>query len=430
MAVQTQIQTRRGTAASWTSTNPTLAAGEIGFESDTGKFKIGNGSTAWASLAYATNGAAVSPLTTKGDLYTYSTADARLPVGANGETIVADSSTSTGLRYTAGTVQANPIINSAMQIWQRGTSIALTTSAYTADRWQGFRNTTGSTASRQVTNDTTNLPNIQYCARVQRDSGNSSTTAVYFGQSLESVNSIPFAGKTITVSFYARAGATLISSGAAAISLNVQSGTGTDQNILTAGYTGSTNVISQPSITLTATWQRFTYTSAAVVPVTATELGLYFTLGFVGTAGASDFMEVTGVQIDVGSVALPFRTYAGTIQGELAACQRYFYLNTSGGTNSAFAGGFAFDASTLLAPNTMPVTMRIAPTLSATTGTNFYKVQGGGYVNNFNTLILWGATTTNVVFQNGSGTSLATQGQGLMLLTNNASSFVALSAEL
>jgi hypothetical protein len=52
MAVQTQIQVRRGTAASWTSTNPTLAAGEIGLESDTGEFKIGDGSTAWASLAY------------------------------------------------------------------------------------------------------------------------------------------------------------------------------------------------------------------------------------------------------------------------------------------------------------------------------------------------------------------------------------------
>jgi hypothetical protein len=56
MAVQTQIQTRRGAAATWTSTNPTLAAGEIGFESDTGNFKIGNGSTAWASLAYNLNG--------------------------------------------------------------------------------------------------------------------------------------------------------------------------------------------------------------------------------------------------------------------------------------------------------------------------------------------------------------------------------------
>lgn len=48
----TTIKLRRGTAAQWTSANPTLASGEPGVETDTGKFKIGDGSTAWASLAY------------------------------------------------------------------------------------------------------------------------------------------------------------------------------------------------------------------------------------------------------------------------------------------------------------------------------------------------------------------------------------------
>jgi hypothetical protein len=57
MAVVTQIQIRRGTAAQWTSTNPTLASGEQGYETDTGKMKIGDGSTAWNSLAYAITGA-------------------------------------------------------------------------------------------------------------------------------------------------------------------------------------------------------------------------------------------------------------------------------------------------------------------------------------------------------------------------------------
>ena len=52
MSVVTQIQVRRGTAAQWTSTDPTLASGEWGFETDTGKVKIGDGSTAWTSLSY------------------------------------------------------------------------------------------------------------------------------------------------------------------------------------------------------------------------------------------------------------------------------------------------------------------------------------------------------------------------------------------
>jgi len=52
MAVETKIQLRRDTAANWTTTNPVLGAGELGFETDTTKFKIGDGTTAWASLNY------------------------------------------------------------------------------------------------------------------------------------------------------------------------------------------------------------------------------------------------------------------------------------------------------------------------------------------------------------------------------------------
>jgi len=52
MAVETLIQFRRGAAATWTSQNPTLSAGEPGYESDTGKFKIGDGTAAWNSLDY------------------------------------------------------------------------------------------------------------------------------------------------------------------------------------------------------------------------------------------------------------------------------------------------------------------------------------------------------------------------------------------
>lgn len=53
MSVQTLIQLRRGAASQWTSINPTLSAGEVGYETDTGKYKIGDGITAWTSLKYA-----------------------------------------------------------------------------------------------------------------------------------------------------------------------------------------------------------------------------------------------------------------------------------------------------------------------------------------------------------------------------------------
>lgn len=53
MAVQTLIQIRRGSASQWTSTNPTLSAGEWGYETDSGRYKLGDGLTAWTSLDYA-----------------------------------------------------------------------------------------------------------------------------------------------------------------------------------------------------------------------------------------------------------------------------------------------------------------------------------------------------------------------------------------
>jgi hypothetical protein len=61
MAVQIQI--RRGTAAAWTSADPTLAAGEFAIETDTDKYKIGDGSTAWTSLGYSSLPSNVLPLT-------------------------------------------------------------------------------------------------------------------------------------------------------------------------------------------------------------------------------------------------------------------------------------------------------------------------------------------------------------------------------
>ena len=60
MAVQ--IQLRRDTASNWTSANPTLAAGEFAIETDTDKYKIGDGSTAWNSLGYSSLPSNVLPL--------------------------------------------------------------------------------------------------------------------------------------------------------------------------------------------------------------------------------------------------------------------------------------------------------------------------------------------------------------------------------
>ncbi len=65
------IKTRRDTAANWTSTDPTMADGEIGFESDTNRFKIGDGSTVWTSLAYVHPSSTMCQLSVQGVTHTY-----------------------------------------------------------------------------------------------------------------------------------------------------------------------------------------------------------------------------------------------------------------------------------------------------------------------------------------------------------------------
>jgi hypothetical protein len=397
-----------------------LAAGEIGFESDTNKFKIGTGSTAWASLPYA---ASISPLTTKGDLYAYSTADARLAVGADGETLVADSSTSTGLRYQAP-VNANPVLNSSFQIWQRGTSISYNNNQlYNADRWLSQLPGTG-TVSRQVTNDTTNLPFIQYCARLQRTAGQTATSGHFLYQNFESINSIPYAGKTVTYSFYARKGADY-SAASSALVANLYSGTGTDQNVL-ASYTGFATVATTTA-TLTATWQRFTVTGT--VATSATELSLGFSFTPVGTAGAADYFEVTGIQLEVGSVATPFKTYAATIQGELAACQRYYFRIVGTGNYDVFAYGSGWSSTAADMAINLPVAMRTIPASLDYSGL-LLQSYGTATVYAITNAFLGLATPTigNITIGVASGSSAGSVQRGL--LTNSTTAFIGFSAEL
>ena len=366
-----------------------------------------------------------SPLTAKGDLFTYSTASARLAVGNDGEQIVADSSTSTGLRYQAP-VNANPILNSSFQVWQRGTSIAGSAGSYlyTADRWQ-TNASTALTVSRQATGDTTNLPFIQYCARVQRNNASTATAAAVLTQSFESVNSIPYAGKTVTISFYARRGANF--SGASnQLELYLVSGTGTDQNAFVGGFTGATNVIYQTP-TLTTTWQRFSYT--ATVATTATQLATQFTYTPTGTAGAADFYEVTGVQLEIGSVATPFKTYAGTIQGELDACQRYYWRQT-GQAYLTYGTGSAQDTRYTNIVVNNPVAMRTVA--SAIEYANLAVFDGQTIVGSPTAIAILGNNSSQLVsyVQFDKTASVAQYRPYVLLNNNNAAGYLGLSAEL
>jgi hypothetical protein len=188
-------------------------------------------------------------------------------------------------------------------------------------------------------------------------------------QNWETVNSIPFAGKTVTLSFYARAGANF-SAASSILTARLVSGTGTDQNWYLSGFTNQTSPINQ-SATLTTTWQRFAYTGTVATNVT--QLGLGFLATPTGTAGANDWYEITGVQLDVGtwtaSTAPTFRRAGGTIQGELAACQRYLPVHYVGNTTIGILGQ-ATGTGTAYYTAPFSVQPRVAPTgITITAGT-------------------------------------------------------------
>jgi hypothetical protein len=376
----------------------------------------------------------------KGDIVAASANDtpARLAVGNNGETLVADSSTSTGLRYNPQNALANPVINGGMDIWQRGTSVSVAaslSSVYTADRWALNTNANqATTVSRQSVSDSTNLPNIQYCARVQRNASQTGTSQLFFGSNFEIANSVPLAGKTITFSFYARAGANY-SPSSSALNIYLFTGTGSSEhNRLNSGpYTGEATPINNQTVTLTTTWQRFAI--SVTLGTAVTQMCPAFAPVPVGTAGAADYFEVTGIQIDLGtytaSTAPTFRRSGGTIQGELAACQRY-YFRTKVAAAYGYIGniGNATATSTARTTISLPVPMRVQPTAidygGAITVSDGATLTTPGSI----TLETNGTTQAPQVVGNMS-TNILTQFRSYMFQDNNAgTAYLGLSAEL
>jgi hypothetical protein len=411
MPVQTQLQTRRGTAASWTSTNPTLAAGEIGFETDTGKFKIGTGSTAWTALAYATNGAAVSPLTTKGDLYTYSTADARLAVGNNGETLVADSSTSTGLRYQGSIAGGkNFCINGGMDIWQRGTSFTATGAgynAYTVDRWTCYTGNTGT-----FTQDTSlSASGFRYGTKFTSTAA-SNLTSLF--QMVETDQTIPLAGKQVALSGYALAPA-----GKTPL-MQLEYSTTVNDSLFGSWIPCTKTTLSEP----TATGSLLQYRYSFAVPSTAKTLRITATYGTLNNTEAATW---TGIQLELGNVPTAFSRAGGTIQGELAACQRYYQRVTGITSNSTYVStGVAISTTRAFLAYSAPVTLRTTPSVAHSAG----KVGNGVITNQSLTSIsaYSNGSYQQVTLDSNVGSGLTTSGAFMLVLDQNA--YVELSAEL
>ena len=137
--------------------------------------------------------------------------------------------------------------------------------------------------------------------------------------------------------------------------------------------------------------------------------------------------ELTGVQLEVGSVATPFehRSYGD----ELAKCQRYCYVVADGASN-ALGLATMYQSDHMFGQVIFPVTMRATPTLSATSGTNYYEFVRNGAADWFNSLSLDNRTTNKIAEIYNDTEVSGTVGHTGFIRTDNAAVKVIFNAEL
>lgn len=253
----------------------------------------------------------------------------------------------------------NKILNSDFSIWQRGTSFTATNYVYTADRWLTFGYGAGTTTVSRQTFTPGSAPvsgyEGQFFLRV-----NSTQTQTWIAQRIEDVRTL--AGQTVTISFWARA-----SSGTPTIGMNWNQDFGSGGS--TAVNTGATNQ------TINTSWARYSAT-ISVPSISGKTIGTNSNIELaIFSTSINVNIDYWGVQVEAGSVATPFTTATGTLQGELAACQRYYWQGSGfqqvGGTQTAANETSVFMPLSLF--NTVP--MRATPTPSIT---------GTSYITDFN----------------------------------------------
>ena len=338
----------------------------------------------------------------KGDLVAASGADtpARLAVGNNGETLVADSSTATGLRYQGNYAAGkNAIINGDFGVWQRGTSFASPTSAaFTSDRWSVVYDGTGATrtiSQQTFTPGTAPVAGYEgrYFYRFAQSVAGTGGSYNLFQNRMEQVQT--FAGQTVTISFWGKAAA---STTIVKLNLEQDFGSGGSPSAAVSTDIASTN------FTLTTSWQRFSVTTT-VPSISGKTIGTT-TPGYLGLrvwipVNSTFTIDIWGVQVEAGSVATAFQTATGTLQGELAACQRYYFRLAMEAGDTPYCISRNYSTSTARGTVFFPITMRTTPTFGSSVASKFS---------------VW----TNVDY---AGTSIASVG----LNKNNASLQVAVS---
>jgi hypothetical protein len=248
----------------------------------------------------------------------------------------------------------NKIINGDFGVWQRGTSFSNPANgSFQADRFSWGTIGTGVTATiSQQTFTAGTAPIAGYEGtfywrynQTNTGVGNSLNLLVH---KIEDVRT--FAGQTATLSFWGKAD----SSRSLTVDLEQDFGSGG------SGAVSSTSA----SLSFTTAWTRFSYTvSLASISGKTIGTGSNLKMRLFLPAGTTSTIDIWGVQLEAGSTATAFQTATGTIQGELAACQRYYYRNTAAGnafTNLLMGFNAGSTQATFIVP--LPVSLRVVPT--------------------------------------------------------------------
>jgi len=299
----------------------------------------------------------------------------------------------------------NFFINGGMDIWQRGTSF--TGGQFTADRWTLAANSGTLTASRS-----TDVPSNLGFSYSYSMGGTGLNTQIY--TRLESLQSARFAGQTVTYSVYAKSTA-----GSSPLSYVGIYPTATDD------WSGSnvTDIQGNFIATPAGAWTRYSVTfTVNALATRGYDLRIYRN----GTETSTTLL--TGIQLEIGSVATPFSRAGGNIQGELAACQRYYYRHAVGSMQPVSLA-FYWSATQLQTTIPFPVTMRAAPTLDATSGTSYYRIGRNSTAQDINGFALSIASQNAADIYN-NGQASGTAGWAGTLYTINASSYIGFAAEL
>ena len=381
-----------------------------------------------------------SPLTVKGDLFGYSTTQARVPVGNDGETLVADSSATTGLSYGANFAAGkNKIINGDFNINQRAFSSSTANGAYGFDRFQLVTQGTGGTTTYSAQTFTPGTAPVSgyegsNFARLVTASFTGTNTLVQLDQKIEDVRT--FAGQTITISFWAKA-----ASGTPKIMPYMAQDFG-------IGGSPSSQTLFAPSAvkTISTSWARYSF-NISVPSISGKTIGTtantsYLSMRILVSCG-SDFsapyntvtvqnntFDIWGVQVEAGSTATAFQTATGNIQAELAACQRYYVRFSSTDVYHPYANGLTTSTSVGYINVPLPVEMRVAPyalDTSTITKLEIYNSVGSNKVLSALVIDRPSPKALPLVFT----VSGAVNGQPVLLRnSNDATAFFGASAEL